>query len=217
VPQTHFDQAHYCVLATRRGRIKRLALAEFAAVRPSGLVAISLDEGDAMGWARLTGGQDELVLITAGGKALRYAEDEVRPMGRTAGGVTAIRLQGEDSVASMEVVEPGGALLVVSSRGYGKRTPLSEYPAKGRGTGGVTTTHPEAAGKIGPVAVARVVQEEDELTLMAASGVVLRTRVKDIPSQGRAARGVRLMELAAGDRLVSLARTSAADLRKAGD
>lgn len=212
----NFDATLYCVMATRRGRIKRLTMSEFASVRPSGLIAITLENGDELGWVRLTQGKDEVILVTERGQALRFSENEVRPMGRTASGVTAMRLEDGDLLAGMEVVEPGGYLVLVTTRGYGKRTSLSEYPAKGRGTGGVQTLDKKNLERTGPLAAVRVVQEADDLTFISANGVVLRTKVKDIVRAGRAARGVTLMNLNQGDTLASLARISAADLRKVG-
>jgi DNA gyrase subunit A len=211
-----FDEQHYCTMVTVGGRIKRIALSELASVRPSGLIAINLDEGDELGWARLTDGQDEIILVTEGGQALRFSEQEVRPMGRSAAGVTAIRLDRADRVTSMEVVEPGGDLLVVTKNGYGKRTPLEEYPVKGRATGGVQTIDKGALRKVGPVVSARVVQEADDLTIMSAAGVALRIKVKDISRSGRATRGVLLIDLQSGDGVASVARVAEADLRKAG-
>jgi DNA gyrase subunit A len=211
-----FSAAEYCMMATRNGRVKRVSLAEFAAVRPSGLMAITLDEKDELGWVRLTHGNSEVILVTERGQALRFTEDEVRPMGRGAAGVGGIRLEKGDCVASMEVVEPGGELLVVTANGYGKRTPLSEYPAKSRATGGVQTIDKHSLPKIGVISAARVVQDSDELTLISANGVVLRTSVADISRSGRAARGVLLMSLGAGDKVASLARLPRADLQPAG-
>jgi DNA gyrase subunit A len=137
-------------------------------------------------------------------------------MGRSAAGVTAIRLDRTDRVTSMEVVEPGGDLLVVTKGGYGKRTSLDEYPVKGRATGGVQTIDKGALRKVGPVVSARVVQEADDLTIMSAAGVALRIKVKDISRSGRATRGVLLMDLQNGDGVASVARVAEADLRKAG-
>ena len=111
---------------------RRVALAEFAAVRPSGLIAITLDHGDELGWVRLTHGDSEVILVTERGQALRFVEDEVRSMGRTAAGVNGIRLDDGDHVASMEVIESGADLFIVTTRGYGKRTSLNEYPVKSR-------------------------------------------------------------------------------------
>jgi DNA gyrase subunit A len=208
-----FDPSHYCLLATRKGRIKRVALNELATVRPSGLIIMGLDSGDEMGWARLTDGEREVILVTEQGKALRISESDVRPMGRTASGVTAIRLESKDNVASLEVVESGGTLLLVTSKGFGKRVALNEYPLKGRATGGVQTTDKKALAKLGAVSAARVVQEADEVNLMTAGGVVLRMKVGDIPIKTRATQSIHLMSVAANDSLVTLARVSARDLK----
>jgi DNA gyrase subunit A len=211
-----FDASHFCTMATRNGRIKRIALSELTAVRPSGMIAISLEEGDSLGWARLTNGDNEIILVTEQGKALRFSEKKVRAMGRTAAGVTAIRLGAKDFLASMEVIEPDGYLVVITRNGFGKRTLLSEYQAKGRATGGVVTVNQDALGKIGIITAARVVQEADDLTFISANGVVLRTRVKDLSVSGRATRGVTLFKPDSGDYVASMARIADADLRQAG-
>lgn len=216
VAVAQFDEGHFCVMATRNGRIKRIALSEFATVRPSGLIAINLDEDDDLGWVRQTGGQNEIILVTEAGQALRFTENEVRPMGRSAAGVTAIRLSQGDHVTSMEVIEPGGDLLVITTRGYGKRSSLTEYPSKSRATSGVVTIDQKALARIGNITSARVVQEADDLTIMSANGIILRTQVKDIPRTGRSTRGSVLIDLPASDWVASLARVSDADLRRAG-
>ncbi len=207
----NFEAASYCTMATVNGRVKRVALAEFTNVRSAGLIAITLEEGDELGWVRLTTGKDEIILVTAMGQALRISEDEVRPMGRQAAGVTGIRLAKGDRVAAMEVVEPEGYLLVVTSRGFAKRTALREYTTKGRATGGVATIDQKNLSKIGEIAVARVVQEEDEITVISANGMVLRQKVKTISPTGRTTRGIHFMDLAKGDSVASLARISAVD------
>jgi DNA gyrase subunit A len=212
----NFDTVEYITLATRAGKTKRMALSELAAVRPSGIIAIGLEEGDELGWARLTHGDNEIIFVTEQGQALRFAEDEVRSMGRTAGGVTGIRLGTKDRVTSMEVIEKGGDLLLVTTQGYGKRTSLSEYPIKGRATGGVQTIARDAVDKIGTITSARVVQEADDLTIMTANGMVLRTKVKDVRQAGRATRGVHMMDIKEGDRVASIARIAAAELKKVG-
>ncbi len=211
-----FDQSNYCIMATRRGRIKRLSLSELESVRPSGLIAINLDDKDELGWARLTNGKDDIILVTELGRALRYSEQEIRPTGRSAAGVTAIRLDANDAVTSMEVVEKDGFLLIVTTRGFGKRTPLTEYPVKSRATKGVQTIDKKALDSIGRITSARVVQAADDLTLISANGVVLRTKVQAVSQSGRGARGVRLMEAGEGDSVVSLARIADADLRQVG-
>jgi DNA gyrase subunit A len=211
-----FVAAEYCTMATRKGKVKRVELSEFNAVRPSGLIAITLEEGDELGWARLTDGQDEIILVTEHGQALRFAEASVRAMGRNASGVIGIGLAPGDHVASMEVVEAGGELLVVTTAGYGKRTPLEDYPPKGRATGGVQTIDPKSLKAFGIIAAARVVKVVDELTIISANGVVLRTRVKDVKNGGRTTRCDLLISLEAEDYVASLARISTTDLLLAG-
>ncbi len=201
-----FDQGRYLFFATHKGKVKRTALREFASVRSTGLVAVVLQEGDALGWVRLTSGQDEVLLVTAQGQALRIREEEVRPLGRHAGGVQGIRLREGDEVVAMDVVEPGGELLVVTAHGYGKRVPLEEYPVKGRATLGVQTINPRSLKTTGPVVAARVVQAQDEIVLVTSHGQAIRLRVKDIPRMGRTARGARLITLAQGDQVAAVAR-----------
>ena len=204
-----FSQAKYCALVTRLGRVKRVHISEFERVRPSGLIAIRLNNNDEVGWAQLTSGQDDLILVTRKGKALRFHEKEVRPTGRSTMGVSGIRLRGDDQVVSMDLVEPGGFLLVITERGKGKRTPLDEYLAKGRGTLGVTTISQEARAEIGDIVEACVVQEDEDVTLITQAGIVLRTKVADISIQGRATQGVHIMDLNEGDSLAAIARISA--------
>jgi DNA gyrase subunit A len=206
----------YCTMATKKGRLKRVSLSEFAAVRPSGLIAITLEEGDELWWVRLTSGKDDIMLVTTGGQALRTSEKNIRAMGRQASGVAGIKLAPKDRVASMEVVEEGGDLLVVTEQGYGKRTPLAEYAPKGRATGGMTTINQSSLDKIGLIASARVVQESDDITLITSGGLVLRLKVTQVSQSGRATRGVRLMDVPTGDRMASLARISAVELQKSG-
>ncbi len=206
VAVSSFEQARCITLLTQKGRIKRLPLSELASVRPSGIIAMSLDEGDELGWARLTSGSDELIIVTAKGRALRFSEEQVRPMGRTAGGVNAIRLQEGDFVTGMDVVEPEGDLLVVTASGYGKRTPLAEYPLQSRYGSGVQTTNTNRLGDGDLVVVGRVVSEQDEVMLMTANGIALRTNVRSINQMGRPARGVRLVHLQDGDCVTAVAR-----------
>ena len=211
-----FEAAEYCLMATRRGRVKRIPLSKFASVRPSGLIAMNLLEGDELRWVRLTDGDCETIIVTEQGRALRFSEKQVRPTSRTAGGVIGIRLKGDDRVTSMEIVEEGGDLLVVTTQGYGKRTPLSQYTARSRATLGIATIRKEAISIIGTIAAARVVQEADDLTIISINAVVLRTKVKQIKQSGRATRGVRLIGLQEGDSVASLARIAEADLRLVG-
>ncbi len=211
-----FSAHGYCMLATARGRVKRVLMEEFAAVRPSGLIAMSLDAGDQLGWARLTSGKDEVIFVTEKGKALRFSENRVRSMGRPAAGVQGIRLAKGDAVTSMDVVDPKGSLLVVTTGGFGKQTPLQEYTPKGRATQGVATIDPKALREIGKIAAARVVQMDDDLTIITAAGVALRLKVKDVKQAGRATCGVHLIKPQEGDYVATVARIAAEDLKKAG-
>jgi len=217
VPVPDFGAADYCTMVTHKGKIKRVVLSEFASVRPSGLIAMGLASDDALGWVHPTSGGGDVVIITEQGQALRFSEDEVRPMGRPATGVLGIKLRPGDKVVGMEVVEPGGDLLVVTVNGFGKRTNLDEYPTKGRATMGVLTLDKKSISEIGKIAVARVVQaEEDYITLISSHGIVMRTQANTIAHFGRATRGVRIMDMKEGDSVATLARISAADLRRVG-
>jgi DNA gyrase subunit A len=213
---SNFSAHGFCVLATTRGRVKRVHLEEFASVRPSGLIAMGLDEGDTLGWARLTSGKDDIIFVTEMGQALRFGEEKVRAMGRQAAGVQGIRLADGDAVTSMDVVEKDGALLVVTTGGLGKQTPLTDYPVKGRATGGVATIDQKALAEIGRIAAARVVQKADDLTIITANGVAIRLKVKGVKQSGRATRGVHLIKPQPGDSVASVARIAAEDLKRAG-
>jgi DNA gyrase subunit A len=175
-----------------------------------------LEEGDRLGWARLTSGKDEIIIVTENGQALRFSESKIRSMGRQAAGVQGIKLKKDDAVTSMDVVEKDGALLVITTKGFGKRTPLEDYTAKGRATGGNFTINPKALSEIGKIVAARVVQNADDLTIMTANGVTLRLKVKEVKEAGRATKGVHLIKPQEGDSVASVARTSAEDLKKVG-
>ena len=217
VPVPNFDSANYCTMATHNGRVKRVKLSQFASVRPSGLIAIGLRKGDSLGWVRLTSGEDDVILVTENGQAVRFPEHLVRPMGRPAAGVTGIKIGKNDTVVGMEVVEPDGDLLVVTTKGYGKRTALDEYASKGRAIKGVLTIDRQALPEVGKIAAARVVQgKADYITLISTNGIVLRTKAESIARLGRATRGVRVMHLQEGDAVAAVARFSAADLRSVG-
>jgi DNA gyrase subunit A len=211
-----FSEASYCTMATRNGKIKRVKLSEFASVRPSGLIAINLAKGDVLGWAKLTTGKDEIILITANGQALRYHEKVVRAMGRPAAGVKSVNLKKGDYINSMEVVDSKMDLLVVTEKGYGKRTPLSEYPVKGRATMGVLTIDRKKAKLTGRIIGACIVEADDDLTLISTGGIILRTKVGTISQMGRATQGVRVMDLKKGDTVAAMARISDRLLREAG-
>ena len=199
-----FEDAHYLMMITKHGRAKRVALSEFRNVRPSGLIAIRLYDGDELGWVRLTRGNDELILVTAQGQGIRFRESDVRAMGRTAAGVTAIRLSESDILTVAEVVEPGGSLFLATHNGFGRRTALAEFHVQGRGGKGRRAYR--VTEKTGPVVDGRTVQESDEITLISKNGILLRTVVSKIPQMGRYSRGVRMMNLKPGDCVASVAR-----------
>ncbi len=203
-----FDgQGRYFTMITRLGTVKRVELREFASVRPSGLIAIHLEEDDELSWVRLTQGDEDIMLVTEHGKGIRFNEQDVRPMGRTARGVIGMRLEPGDQIAGADVVEPEGALFVASLRGFGRRTPLTEFPRQGRGGKGVWAY--KTSQTTGPVVDARVVREDDEISLISEGGIVIRTPVANIPEMGRYTRGVQMMSLKEGDRVASVARLEA--------
>lgn len=204
LPVHSFEDAEYLVMITRKGRIKRVAVSEFAYVRPSGLIAINLDQDDSLGWVKLTQGEEDLILISEQGKGIRFSEEDVRPMGRAAAGVNAMRLDRWDNIAGADVVTPGDDLLIITEKGYGKRTPLDEYRQQNRYGQGVRAMvlTPQRTGKI---VSTRVVTEGDEVTCISANGIVLRTSVNAVSLQGRSTQGVRVMDLRDGDTVVSVA------------
>lgn len=210
----NFEDANYLTMATKNGRIKRVALSEFASVRPSGLIAITLEEKDELGWVKLTTGKDDILMVTHNGQALRIKETDIRSMGRQAAGVSGIKLKEGDLVASMEVVEKEGTLLIVTENGFGKRSHLAEYPLKGRATGGVVTIDQKHLDKVGKIASARVVQDSDEITIISSGGIMLRLKVNAISISGRSTRGFRLMDLGKGDTVASVARIPGGDAVK---
>jgi DNA gyrase subunit A len=208
-----FEKGKYFSMATLMGKVKRVSLSEFSSVRPSGLIAMSLDSNDELGWVCLTSGKDELLLVTAKGMALRFPETVIRPVGRQAAGVAGIKLVSGDRLAAMEVIEPDGSLVILTERGFGKRSKLTEYPVKGRATKGVTTLNEKYLEKTGKIAAARVVHDADEATFISSNGVVLRLKVKDVALTSRASRGIHLMDIAENDTGASIARLSEAQLK----
>ena len=211
-----FKAANYCTMTTRRGKIKRVELSDFASVRPSGLIAIGLAKNDVLGWVRLTSGKDEIIVVTERGQSMRFKETQVRPMGRPAMGVKALNLKKGDYVTGMNVVVPGEDLLVVTTKGYGKRTSLDEYPTQNRGGMGVLTLSRDKLKQTGKIADARVVNEDDDLTIISSGGIVLRTKVKQIAKTGRATMGVRAIDLKKGETVGSVAKFSAKELKSVG-
>ncbi len=199
-----FDQAEYLIMLTQKGRIKRTDLSAFAAVRPSGLIALTLDTDDNLGWVKLTNGQNQIIIVSCNGQAVRFDENNVRSMGRTAAGVGAMRLKGNDEIRGMDIVDPEAWLLVVTEKGYAKRTRLHEYNLQRRNGSGVRTLTKSMA-KTGDIVSARVVTNEGDITLISKDGIMLRTAIEHISIQSRATSGVRVMSLKDGDIVASVA------------
>ncbi len=194
----------YLVMVTKRGEAKRTPLSAFANIRSNGLIAFDIEEGDELRWALKTRGKDDLILVTRHGLSIRFPEDQLTSRSRTAGGVRAISLEGDDEVVGAEVVRPDAYLLVVGENGYGKRTELAEYRPQGRGGKGLLTMN--VTPKTGPIIGAEVVEEDDRLLVMTVLGKGIRIKVKDVRVVGRIAQGVKLIDLAAGDSVRSIAR-----------
>ena len=198
------DGERYIVTGTRRGIIKKTDLRAFRNPRRGGIIAVGVSEDDAVIAAEITDGQGQVFLGTRDGKAIRFEEQNVRPMGRIARGVRGINLRDQDEVVAMAVVRPGGTLLTVTENGYGKRTELDEYRVQSRGGLGIISI--QTSARNGRVAGIAYVENEDELMLITQQGKVLRMNTKDIRPIGRATQGVRLIEIDEQDLVVSLAR-----------
>ena len=201
-----FSPDQFIMLATSKGIIKKSSLLDYSRPRSGGIIAATVDSGDRIIEAILTNGTDELLLVTSGGKSIRFKETDVRPMGRTARGVKGIRLGKDDRVVVMEKVEEDYTLLVVSENGYGKRTDFNQYNAQKRGGGGVITMRTGARN--GALVGAASVRAGDELMLISTDGQMIRMPVDQIRVIGRATKGVRLINLDQNDKLVSLAKVA---------
>ena len=199
------DEDGYLVMVTRKGVIKRTPLSAFQTTRKGGVIAIDLDEGDELCWVRLTNGSDDLLVATKKGMAIRFSENDVRAMGRTARGVKALTLKEGDCVVGMSVVREGGLVLTVSETGYGRLSSTDDYRIQSRGGKGLTNYHVE---KYGDVAAIKVVDLDDDIILIASDGVIIRIRANSIRECARPSKGVRVMRLNEGSRVVTLARTA---------
>jgi DNA gyrase subunit A len=192
------------IMCTVRGVVKKTPFEQYQNVRSSGLITINLDQGDELKWIRLTNGDDEVVISTSQGQAIRFHEKGVRPMGRTARGVRGIRLRPNDQVIGMDVVEDEARIFVISEFGYGKQTKVAQFTAHARGGVGIRSAIVNAkTGKL--VGVKRLIDDSQEVILISSAGQTIRLGIKDIPSLGRATQGVRIMRLNDGDKVVSLA------------
>jgi DNA gyrase subunit A len=191
----------YLVMVTRQGLVKKVDIEQFTSVRRSGLIAIKLKDGDGLEWIRPSSGKDDVIIVSANGQSIRYNESGVRPMGRNAAGVRGIRLKKGDTLTGMDVIPEGKTqtneqLLVVMSKGYGKRTPLKLYKVQGRGGSGIRTAH--VTPKTGEIVAAFIVNgklEMNDIICMSAKGQVIRLPLKSVSVLGRDTQGVRIMRL----------------------
>jgi DNA gyrase subunit A len=196
------EKSKFLIMATKHGIIKKTSIDDFKNVRRSGLTAIHLKQGDALKWVGVSHGKDEVMLMTSGGKAIKFKESDVRPMGRTASGVKGISLKNSDEVISMAVIQSlNKHVIFVSENGFGKRTLISLFKVQRRGGSGVKAA--KITAKIGKLVSARVIMEEEELIAVSQKGQVIRTVLKNISILGRATQGVRIMKLSSGDKVAS--------------
>ena len=194
------------LMVTANGTGKKVKAENFHDVRRSGLIAISLDEGDKLISASFVDKGDEVVIATTKGQSIRFKENDIREMGRTAGGVRAIKISKGDTIIGADVIKKGHSnpeILVISEHGYGKKTPLKEYKTQKRGGSGIKTS--KVTSKTGNLIASKIVTEEiDELVAISKKSQVIRVDLKEIPSLGRQTQGVRIMKLREGDSLASL-------------
>ncbi|HNH51627.1 MAG TPA: DNA gyrase subunit A [Nitrosomonas sp.] len=210
LPVKAFDDNRYIFMATSLGTVKKTPLSEFSRPRSNGIIAIGLDEGDYLIGVALTEGNHDVMLFSDGGKAMRFSENDVRPVGRSARGVRGMRLGAGQKVISLLVAENEElTVLTATENGYGKRTPISEYTRHNRGTQGMIAINTSARN--GKVVAAQLVKQDDEIMLITTGGILIRTRVSEIREMGRATQGVTLINLDEGEKLVGLERVVEAD------
>jgi len=209
IPIRTFAPDRCLLMGTRHGVVKKTALPDFDTKRKGGLVAIRLDPDDDLVSVKPTTGNQDVIIATAQGKALRFNERDVRSMGRNTRGVRGIDLAKGDTVIGMDVVKEDRDFLVVTENGFGKRTPLDQYRTYSRARKGVRTIG--LTDKSGLAVAVKVLDGDDELMCISAEGIIIRMNVADIPQQGRAAQGVRVMRLEPGDQVVSIAQVVTRD------
>ena len=206
IPIQDFSEDKYLIAVTKKGTIKKTALSNFDTSRKDGLIAINLKEGDQLVDIKQTTGTDNVIIVTKYGKCICFSEDDVRPMGRIAAGVRAIKLEEDDEVVSMELVQPDEELLVVTTNGYGKRTPVKEYKIQVRGGKGLLTYDKGKFKKTGELVGAMVVNEDDEILLINSDGIIIRIEAKEVSVLGRATQGVKIMKVEEDSNIIALAK-----------
>ncbi|MEG1537873.1 MAG: DNA gyrase C-terminal beta-propeller domain-containing protein, partial [Clostridiales bacterium] len=209
IPVREFPSDEYLFMATAKGVVKKSVLSEYDTSRKDGLIAINLDEGDDLIGVKLTTGNEEIVLSTTSGAAIRFSEEDVRPMGRATRGVRGITLDYKDYVVCMDKVQENGELLVLSENGYGKRTPLQDFRTTHRGGKGIYAMR--CNEKTGSLVSIEVVRPGDEMMIISREGIIIRVEVDGISEQGRYAQGVRVIKLSEGDTVVDMAKVLSKD------
>ena len=207
----------YLLAVTRNGTIKKTALSEFNTQRKTGLIAITLRDGDELVSIQQTTGDDIVTIVTRNGKCISFHEKDVRPMGRTATGVRAIKLEDDDEVVSMCLGQPGVKLLAVTEKGFGKRTPIEDYKVQARGGKGLLTYDKAKFKKTGKLIGAMVVDDDDELLMINSNGVIIRIKASDVSVLGRATQGVKIMKVDEGNSIISMAKVVKEDEDKDDD
>jgi DNA gyrase subunit A len=202
ITTSNFDEGQYLVMATKNGLVKKTPFGEYNTSRRDGIQAINLRKGDELIGVKITQGRDDLMLASAKGMTIRFSEQDVRPMGRTATGVRGMTLTPGDKVLAIEVVRDGADLLVVTEAGFGKRTLVSKYPRQMRGGRGVKTIKNLEKGKLAGV---KMVRADNELLFVSTEGIIIRTAAKDISQVGRNTWGVKVMNLKAADKISAVA------------
>ena len=200
---TAFDQDKFLVMVTRNGVIKRTKLSAYDTARKGGLIAVNLDEGDELCWVRITSGNDQLLVATRQGMAIRFHETDAREIGRTARGVKVMELRPDDEIVGMSVLREGGLVLTVTETGYGRLSEPTDYRVQRRGGKGLLNYHVE---RFGPVAGIKVVDLDDDVILISEDGVIIRIEAASIRLCARPSKGVRVMRVGEGSRVVTLAR-----------
>ena len=206
LPVKEFSEDRYLIACTRLGNIKKMQLSEFDTNRKAGLIAIKLHDGDDLISIKETKGDANVIIITKKGKCISFSEDDVRVMGRAAGGVRAILLDKDDEVVSMELARKGEELLVVTEKGYGKRTPVKEYKVQARGGKGLLTYDKGKFDKTGYLVGAMTVLDDDEIFLINSDGIIIRIEAGDVSRLGRTTQGVRIMKVEEESEIVALAK-----------
>jgi DNA gyrase subunit A len=205
LPVKEFDENHFVFMCTSNGTVKKTALSAFSRPMSKGIIAVKLDDGDYLIGVALTDGKQDIMLFSDGGKAVRFAEDAVRSMGRAAAGVRGMRLaKGQHVISLLTASDEKLSVLTATENGYGKRTPIADYTRHGRGTQGMIAI--QCSKRNGPLLAARLVNREDELMLITTGGVLIRTRVSEIRDMARSTQGVRLINLDEGETLAGLER-----------